>query len=145
MVSNICSCLRQIFVSVHDNPSLLVASTKETDAAKKAKKKAKKAAQKVQEDKKGVQPFFVFLSRSVSIINVAATISEDKGLEPGPTKDDDPDGSKLLSSTNGLDKAAKFLSPLSDLTPRNIDVWITSYDVAIRRRKYSIFSMQRMV
>ena len=55
IVSNIASRVLQVFVSVHDNPSLLAASsTKETDAAKKAKKKAKKAAQKVQEDKKGV-------------------------------------------------------------------------------------------
>jgi N-alpha-acetyltransferase 15/16, NatA auxiliary subunit len=45
----------QIFVSVHDNPSLAATAPGKEADAKKAKKKAKKAAQKVQEEaKKGV-------------------------------------------------------------------------------------------
>jgi hypothetical protein len=43
---------------VHDDPSLAVMPSKETDAAKKAKKKAKKAAQKIQDEaKKGKHAF----------------------------------------------------------------------------------------
>ncbi len=62
--------------------------------------------------------------------------NEDKGLELAPPKDDDADGTKLLQASDGLDRAAKFLSPLSTLTKDNIDAWIAIYDVAVRRSKY---------
>lgn len=55
----------------------------------------------------------------------------------GPSKDDDPDGSKLLQAQDGLEKAAKFLNPLTTLSAKDIDVWIVVYDVAIRRSVYA--------
>lgn len=70
----------------------------------------------------------------------ASAAIDDKGLEVGPVKDDDPDGSKLLASTDGLEKAAKLLNPLSTLAPKNIDVWIAIYDVAVRRSKCQEYS-----
>ncbi|CCM05111.1 uncharacterized protein FIBRA_07318 [Fibroporia radiculosa] len=114
----------QIYVRLHDDPSLGTSSVTAglTDAEKKAKKKAKKAAQKVQEDsKKGA---------------TATSANEDKGLEPGPAKDDDLDGTKLLQAQDGLEKAAKMLAPLSTLAKDNVDAWIATYDVAVRRKKY---------
>ncbi|KAF8223436.1 N-terminal acetyltransferase A, auxiliary subunit [Tricholoma matsutake] len=111
----------RIFVAVYDDPSLATASSSsQTDVEKKAKKKAKKAAQKVQDDhKKGPAP----------------SANDDKGLEAIPAKDEDPDGLKLLASTDPLERAAKLLSPLSSLATENIDMWIALYDVAIRRKK----------
>ena len=64
-----------------------------------------------------------------------ANSSEDKGLEPAPPKDDDPDGTKLITAPDGLDRAAKFLQPLTTLAKDNVDAWIAIYDVAVRRRK----------
>jgi hypothetical protein len=64
---------------------------------------------------------------------MAASVSDDKGLDVGPAKDDDLDGSKLLASTDGLEKAAKLLNPLTTLAPKNTEAWIAIYDVAIRR------------
>lgn len=58
-------------------------------------------------------------------------------MEITPPKDDDADGTKLLQAADGLERAAKFLSPLSTLTKDNIDAWIAIYDVAIRRSKYN--------
>ncbi|KAG7446845.1 N-terminal acetyltransferase A, auxiliary subunit [Guyanagaster necrorhizus] len=114
----------RIFVAVHDDPSIaasLASSGQLTDAEKKAKKKAKKAAQKVQDDsKKG---------------NSQQSSNEDKGLEPTAPKDDDVDGIKLLGCSDPLERAAKFLHPLTTLAPQNIEVWIAVYDVAIRRKK----------
>ncbi|KAJ7755344.1 NMDA receptor-regulated protein 1-domain-containing protein [Mycena maculata] len=113
----------RIFVAVHDNPSIGTAATASaqlTDAQKKAKKKAKKAAQKIQEDAKKVTP---------------QSNNDDKGLEPTP-KDDDPDGSKLLQCADPLERAAKLLKPLATLADTNIEVWIATYDVAVRRKKY---------
>ncbi|KAG6836733.1 hypothetical protein H0H93_004139 [Arthromyces matolae] len=113
----------QIYLSIHDDPSIakaIVSSPQLTDAEKKAKKKAKKAAQKVQEEpKKGSAP----------------SANEDKGLEPAQPKDDDPEGIKLIDVSDPLEQAAKLLQPLTTLVKDNIDIWITVYDVAIRRKK----------
>ncbi|KAJ7135988.1 NMDA receptor-regulated protein 1-domain-containing protein [Mycena epipterygia] len=114
----------RIFVAVHDDPSIGTAATATsaqlTDAQKKAKKKAKKAAQKIQEDAKKAAP---------------QSNNDDKGLELNP-KDDDPDGSKLLQCTDPLERALKLLKPLVTLADTNIEVWIATYDVAVRRKKY---------
>lgn len=67
--------------------------------------------------------------------------NEDKGLEP-PVKDDDPEGTKLLGSPDGLETAAKLLRPLTNLLTsakvniggkERMEIWLLSYDVAIRR------------
>ena len=111
-----------------------------SDEAKKAKKKAKKAAVKaVLEDAKKGTPVFLpsHRKRSLRDHKVAAnSTNEDKGLDVGPPKDDDPDGVKLLQSQDGLEKAAKFLNPLTTLALNNIDAWTTIYDVAVRRSEY---------
>ncbi|KAF9457543.1 NMDA receptor-regulated protein 1-domain-containing protein [Collybia nuda] len=108
----------RIYVAVHDDPSIATASslsTNLTEAEKKAKKKAKKAAQKVQEDNKKT--------------------NEDKGLDVPTPKDEDPEGLKLLGVSDPLEQASKLLAPLRTLAPKNIDVWISLYDVSIRRKK----------
>jgi peptide alpha-N-acetyltransferase len=96
---------------------LTIAAGQLTDAEKKAKKKAKKAAQKVQEDPK----------------KAANSANEDKGLEAPALKDDDPDGTKLLASSDGLETAAKLLQPLVNLELPSVRLWVTIYDVAVRR------------
>ena len=63
----------------------------------------------------------------------AASTNEDKGLDLTPQKDDDPDGIKLLTSPEPLERAWKLLSPLLRLPTNNINVWISVYDVAVRR------------
>ncbi|KAJ7637139.1 NMDA receptor-regulated protein 1-domain-containing protein [Roridomyces roridus] len=112
-----------IFVALHDNPSLGTGATSGelTSAQKKAKQKAKKAAEKLKEDAK----------KATHQTNT----NDDKGLEP-PAKDDDPDGSKLLQCTDPLERAAKLLNPLATLAESKIEVWIATYDVAVRRKKY---------
>lgn len=72
------------------------------------------------------------------VAGAAPSANEDKGLEVPPSKDDDPDGHKLLGSPDPLEKAAKLLTPLSTLAADNIDVWIAIYDVAIRRSMYRL-------
>ncbi|KDQ60157.1 hypothetical protein JAAARDRAFT_174177 [Jaapia argillacea MUCL 33604] len=113
----------RIYIRLHDDPSLVAscsAPAQLTDAAKKAKKKAKKAAQKVQEDAKKASP----------------AGNEDKGLDLVPPKDDDPEGLKLVSGADHLERAHKLLAPLVSLSLNNIEVWAISFDVALRRSKY---------
>ncbi|CAK5272671.1 unnamed protein product [Mycena citricolor] len=115
----------RIFVRLHDDPSLASgagSNAQLTDAQKKAKKKAKKAAEKVKEDAK-------------KAATTQQNNNEDKGLEP-PQTDDDPDGTKLVQCKDPLDRALKLLRPLLSLEEKNIQVWIVSYDVAFRRKKY---------
>jgi N-alpha-acetyltransferase 15/16, NatA auxiliary subunit len=98
-----------------------------TDAEKKMKKKAKKAAQKTQEDPK----------------KAATSANEDKGLEAPAPKDDDPDGIKLLASDEGLEIAAKLLQPLVNLELPSVQLWVTVYDVAVRRSKMKMYLHRR--
>ncbi|KAI0305165.1 NMDA receptor-regulated protein 1-domain-containing protein [Multifurca ochricompacta] len=131
----------QIYVQVSDNPSLtgaILSTGKKsasdeydktiscpaglsTEEEKKAKKKAKKAQQKQEELKKAA---------------TAALTNEDKTLDPTPQRDEDPDGIKLLTNPDPLERAWKLLSPLLRLSISNIEVWISIYDVAVRRGKY---------
>ncbi|KAH9990949.1 NMDA receptor-regulated protein 1-domain-containing protein [Russula compacta] len=108
--------------SVSDSPEKTVSclSGMSAEEEKKAKKRAKKAQQKQEEQRKAA----------------AASTNEDKGLDLTPQKDDDPDGIKLLTSPEPLDRAWKLLSPLLPLSITNIDLWISVYDVAVRRGKY---------
>lgn len=112
----------KIFVHVHDNPKLAVTSNaNRTDAEKKAQKKAKKAALKNQEESKKT--------------NANASTNEDKGLDAPTPKDDDPDGSRLLASEDGLEQAWKLLTPVVAKLDR-VDVCVAFYDVSVRRKKY---------
>ncbi|PCH44761.1 N-terminal acetyltransferase A auxiliary subunit [Wolfiporia cocos MD-104 SS10] len=117
----------QIYVRLHDDPSIasrVGSSANLTGAEKKAKKKAKKAEKKVQGESQKGSPA------------ATSNANEDKGLEPPAAKDDDPDGAKLLQSPDPLEKAARWLAPLSTLAKPSVDGWIATYDVAVRRRKY---------
>jgi len=57
----------------------------------------------------------------------------DKDLDNQPKKDEDADGFKLLGCPDPLEQASKLLRTL---TTSSIDVWITSYDVSIRRSQF---------
>ncbi|CUA71486.1 N-alpha-acetyltransferase 16, NatA auxiliary subunit [Rhizoctonia solani] len=104
----------KIYIQLHDDPSLVAACTpKLTAEEKKAKAKAVKAASK--EPKKA---------------------NHAKEEEAPPPKDDDPDGLKLLSQDKPIEQALKLLRPLEALQVQDIDVWLTIYDVAMRRKKY---------
>jgi len=113
----------QIYVTLFDTPGLASKANGTahlTGEEKKAKKKAKKAASKAQEEPKKPTP---------------TSTSEDKGLEPPPAKDEDPDGAKILQAADPLERAWKFLIPLLEWS-KDLEVWIAIYDVAVRRKKY---------
>jgi len=70
--------------------------------------------------------------------NSAGSTSEDKGLDAGPAKDDDPDGLKLLGCADPLERAAKWLRSVKGVK-RRVDVWIAVYDVSVRRSEFFIY------
>ncbi|RKF57454.1 N-terminal acetyltransferase A complex subunit nat1 [Erysiphe neolycopersici] len=58
------------------------------------------------------------------------------GSEEAKKTDDDPDGTKLAATTEPLNDAMKFLSPLLQLREKSIDVQIAAFEIYIRKKKY---------
>ncbi|KAJ8597054.1 N-terminal acetyltransferase A, auxiliary subunit [Rhizopogon salebrosus TDB-379] len=120
----------QIWVALYDDPalgpSLQPSDTTSDHTSKKAINKAKKAAHK------GGQPEADGANSKKATTNP----TEDKGLEPPRPQDDDPEGLKLVLDKEPLERADKYLAGLTDLVPRNLEVCLATYDVAVRRKKY---------
>ncbi|KIW06834.1 uncharacterized protein PV09_02514 [Verruconis gallopava] len=123
----------KIYVMLHDNPDLAntglangvnlegLDPKEKQKALKKAKKEAEKKAQEEAEKREAAN----------------------KGKKPGtgadgePKKEDpDPQGLKLLETKAPLDEAVKYLQPLLELSPKNIDGQNAGFEVYLRRKRY---------
>jgi hypothetical protein len=60
-------------------------------------------------------------------------------------EDDDPLGHKLLQSEDPLGHVAKLLKALEDLDCNNQNLWLLSFDVALRRGKEALFGLLQCV
>ena len=92
---------------------------------KKAEKKAKKErekAEKAEAERKAA----------------AAAKATAKG-DDGETKkeDQDPNGEKLLQTKQPLEDALRFLQPMLELAPKNIEAQNVGFEVYLRRSKFS--------
>ncbi|KAK0621716.1 NMDA receptor-regulated protein 1-domain-containing protein [Bombardia bombarda] len=92
---------------------------------KKAAKKAKKEAQKAEREAAG---------KSAKQDPNKATALKTK--EEDVKKDDDPNGLKLAATADPLGDAMKFLGPLLQFSPKNIEGQLAGFDVYMRRKKY---------
>jgi len=96
-------------------------NSEDASERKKAAKKARKAAQKAE-------------------LEAAAKKNEpNKSTTPeGEAKkvDDDPNGLKLAATTEPMVDAMKFLTPLLQFSPKNIESHIAGFEVYIRRSKF---------
>lgn len=105
-------------------------SGESTADKKKAAKKARKEAEKAEADRKAA----------------AAKKATPKADESGETKkeDKDPQGLELIKTTaeKPLEEAMKYVSPLLELSPRNIDAQIAGFEVYIRRSKCPVLSQK---
>ena len=121
------------------------------EKSKKALNKAKKAAHKATVDtlqdyddassQKGELRNRFIRSRVYHVtirLVVRPKHNEDKGLEAPPAKDDDPEGLTLVKADDPLERASKFLGLLGEFGKDNIDVNVTSFDVAIRQSAYCL-------
>jgi peptide alpha-N-acetyltransferase len=94
-------------------------------AAKKAKKEAQKAEREAAEKAARQDP------------NKAGGASQkSKDGEETKKKDDDPNGTKLAATTDPLGDAMKFLGPLLQFSPKNIEGQIAGFEVYIRRGEF---------
>ncbi|KAK4445638.1 N-alpha-acetyltransferase 15, NatA auxiliary subunit [Podospora aff. communis PSN243] len=124
----------KLYLTMHDKPQgpngvngVDGKSANGEDAAekKKAAKKAKKEAQKAERE----------------AAEKAAKQDPNKAAQKGKEedtkkKDDDPNGLKLAATTDPLGDALKFLWPLLQFSPKNIEGQIAGFEVFIRRKKY---------
>ncbi|KAM7189518.1 N-alpha-acetyltransferase 15, NatA auxiliary subunit [Rhypophila sp. PSN 637] len=123
----------KLYLLMHDKPhasnGVNGADGQKGDAAekKKAAKKAKKEAQKAERE--------AAEKASKQDPNKASS-SKTKDNEDAKKKDDDPNGLKLAATSTPLEDAMKFLGPVLEFNPKNIDGQIAGFDVYIRRKKY---------
>ncbi|KAL1862701.1 hypothetical protein VTK73DRAFT_6678 [Phialemonium thermophilum] len=91
-------------------------------AAKKAKKEAQKAERAAAEKAAKQDP--------------NKPTAKGKDAETGKKVDEDPNGLTLAATTDPLGDATKFLAPMLQFSPKNIEAQIAGFEVFIRRKKY---------
>ncbi|RAL65080.1 hypothetical protein DID88_001187 [Monilinia fructigena] len=118
----------KVYLALHDKPvsNGVNGSAEETqeDALerKKAAKKARKEAERLEKE-------------ALAKKNEPNKPVKDQDGEL-KKKDDDPNGEKLAATTEPLNDAMKFLTPLLQFSPKNIDAQILGFEVFLRRQKY---------
>ncbi|KAL8705870.1 MAG: hypothetical protein Q9201_001018 [Fulgogasparrea decipioides] len=122
----------KIYISLFDNPGLKDESTlygmngslegMNSSERKKAQKKARKAQEKQEQ---------------ADAEKADAKKTASVGPDGEPKKEDkDPKGAKLLATTEPLVDAMKFLAPLLEFSPKNLEAQQVGFEVFIRRKKY---------
>jgi hypothetical protein len=123
----------KIYTMLHDDPKLASSSltngaglegldpAEKKKALKKAKKEAERKAQEEAEKKEAANK----------------GKKQGTGADGEPKKEDpDPQGLKLLETKTPLDEAVKYLQPLLELSPRNIEAQNAGFELYLRRKKY---------
>ncbi|KAF9235797.1 NMDA receptor-regulated protein 1-domain-containing protein [Melanogaster broomeanus] len=122
----------RIWIILFDDPSVgkaLQPPEPSAELSKKELSKAKKAARKATVETSQDND-------DASSQKARFKPNEDKGLEPPPAKDNDPDGLKLVLADDPLERASKFLDTLGQFGKDNVDVNTTIFDIATRQKKY---------
>ncbi|KAK1831929.1 N-alpha-acetyltransferase 15, NatA auxiliary subunit [Podospora conica] len=126
----------KLYLAMHDKPhganGVNGADGKDEngeDAAerKKAAKKAKKEAQKAEREA---------AEKAAKQDPNKAGAQKGKDAEDTKKKDDDPSGLKLAATQDPLGDAMKFLNPLLQFSPLNVEAQVVGFEVFIRRKKY---------
>ena len=125
----------KIYTMLHDDPKLAskgLANGVDLDSLdpaekKKALKKAKKEAEKKAQEEH---------ERKEAANKTQSGKKPGTGADGEPKKEDpDPQGLKLLETKAPLDEAVKFLTPMLELSPRNLEAQNAGFEVYIRRGK----------
>ena len=117
----------ELYIKLHDNPEMAKEGKPNLENLDPAeRKKAMKKLQKEQEKAKKAEAD----RRAAAQAKATATKSED-----GESKkeDADPNGEKLLETKEPLEVALRFLRPMLELSPRNIDAQNIGFRVHLRR------------
>lgn len=122
----------ELYIKLHDNPEL--AKEGKPDLANldpSERKKALKKLQKEEEKKKKAE------ADRKAAAQAKATAKADDGEVK--KEDTDPNGETLLQTKEPLEAALRFLRPMLELSPRNIDAQNIGFKVHLRRSMWPIF------
>ncbi|KAI9696541.1 MAG: hypothetical protein M1836_005560 [Candelina mexicana] len=127
----------KIYVLLHDKPQLARESSANginggsgdlTNMDPSERRKALKKARKDQQKQEKAEAE----KKDTKKPNTPATTADGE-----PKKEDtDPQGTSLLQTTEPLKGAMKFLTPLLDFSPKNIDAQNIGFEVFMRRKKF---------
>ena len=118
----------KIYCLLHDRPKLadesqMNGSSEQSSAEKKkAAKKARKEAERAEAEKKAQK----------------AKQPQPKADDEGGAKkeDSDPMGLELIKTQKPLDEAMKYVTPLLELSPKNVDGQVAGFEVFLRRSEF---------
>ena len=123
----------KIYLMLYDRPELVQQSQmngvpgETATERKKAARKAKKEAEKAEAERKAK----------------AAKQPQPKADDESLAKKEDPDpkGLELLKTEKPLEEAMKYLTPLLEMSPKNVDGQVAGFEVYIRRSKLTYHSL----
>lgn len=129
----------KIYMDIFDDPSLASGGKENLEnlsaaERKKLERKARKAELKESKDNN--------TSNSNNISNQQKqeqdkkSEQDQKSEQPSKPKDDDPNGLKLLKTTDPLNEAAKLLRPVMDLNVTNPKVYVLGSELYTRKKKF---------
>ena len=125
----------KLYLKLYDLPEVAKGGNAELDKLDPSeRKKALKKAQKEQEKAKKAE------ADRKAAAQAKATPKADDGEQK--KEDTDPNGQKLLQTKEPLEVALRFLTPLLELSPRNIEGQDLGFQVFIRRSKSRSFCCQ---
>ncbi|TKA75209.1 hypothetical protein B0A49_02407 [Cryomyces minteri] len=122
----------KIYVRLYDKPDLAhgangVDGGMDANERRKVLKKAKKEQERLEKAE----------AEKRDAEKKAANKKTATGADGEPKKEDeDPQGIKLVQTKEPLEDAMKFLSPLLEFSPKNVEAQNVGFEVFIRREKY---------
>lgn len=121
----------KLYTSLYDNPEL--AKGDSVDLSKLDPAERKKALKKIQKEQEK-------LKKAEADRKAAAAAKATAKADDGEVKkeDTDPKGEKLLETKQPLEVALRFLTPLLELSPRNIEGQDLGFQVQLRRGTFPL-------
>ncbi|MCJ1286234.1 N-alpha-acetyltransferase 15, NatA auxiliary subunit [Xylographa opegraphella] len=122
----------QCYILLHDNPYLAHGSHPNgvNGNGKLDPNEAKKAAKRARKEKEKQDQVDAEKKDAKKTAGVAGADGEVKKV------DTDPQGEKLVQTTEPLKDAMKFLDPLLEFSPKSLEAQRVGFEVFIRRKKY---------
>eukprot|EP00123_Amoebidium_parasiticum_P017809 comp23996_c0_seq1/m.42678 comp23996_c0_seq1/g.42678 ORF comp23996_c0_seq1/g.42678 comp23996_c0_seq1/m.42678 type:complete len:829 (-) comp23996_c0_seq1:215-2701(-) len=120
----------QSYLDLYDKPSLSSTTQSETNSednpAGLSEKELKKLRSKQRRDQ----------ARQAAVKEEAPKATGDEKKSKSKVQDSDPDGQQLVSTTDPLGEAVKFLKPLLDHAKEDIHTHLLAAAIYLRRKKY---------
>ena len=124
----------RIYISLFDQPRLahgsLVNGENGEQLDKAERKRAKKKARKETETQEKIE---------AARKDAKKTTAVDHNGDP-KKEDNDPQGEKLLQTSDPLMEAMKFITPLLEYSPKNVEAQLVSFEVFLRRSRHYFYT-----